>query len=177
VIRSRKIRHRVTRQTGERSRSAPISERRRPFGGAVKACWLALSLLAACGMWPFGTDLLISFDLGVIDGWAFEDFAVVSADRGRIIVQGAATIPDRCNALEVDGLDRSGESIELVLQIVDRSEPGYQCPDQVLRWHYTAAIGVLSPGVYSLRVRYTYPGSGWTDRTVFDGPVPVAGPP
>src|SRR5215207_612946 len=86
--------------------------------------------------------------------------AVGAADR--IKVEGAVTTPTPCYDL-AGHLEREGTNTLTLVVEARRKEGG--CIQMIAAFGYDAAVRGLAPGRYVLRVRQTYPGTGWYART------------
>lgn len=84
---------------------------------------------------------------------------------GGVRVEARLSAPDPCRRLS-GTVRRTGRDV--ALQVVIRPPEGGMCVTVVGNYTYSASIGGLEPGTYTLKVIHDYPGTGWPSGPVLE---------
>lgn len=133
-----------------------------------------LALTAACtaSTLAFDDDLQLGFDWRREDTAQYRPEPVVTAagGAGEIVVGARLSAPSPCEKLTADARSGDGRTVELEVRILPDAPA---CIAVIGNFAYTARVQGLEPGVYTVRVRHLYPGTGWPSGTVLETPVTV----
>lgn len=94
-----------------------------------------------------------------------------TAGSGQVEVTARLSAPDPCRDLSGE-LSRSGQELTLTVSVRGRDD-GMMCTAVVATFGYTATLGGLAPGSYTLRVVHDYPGTGWPSGPVLEESLTV----
>lgn len=95
----------------------------------------------------------------------------VTAVPGGVRIESRLSAPDPCRRLAGE-VRRAGRGVSLHVT-VHPPERGTMCAAVVGSYVYSASIGGLDPGAYTLRVVHDYPETGWPSGAVLESSITV----
>ena len=84
-----------------------------------------------------------------------------SASEKQVVIAGSLSTPNPCYKVEAA---MSGGPDRPTLTLTANAQPGF-CAQVIGNFDYEATVTGLSSGRHRVRVVYTYPNTGWDDKT------------
>ncbi len=133
------------------------------------AFWLSATGLGALGIVACGSvrpqanttqEATLEFVILETEIRAQRDTSYLSGSGdGQLTVSGVIRTPNPCYSLDAE-VDADADSV--TLRVTATPQPRI-CASVVAAFPYTATVGGLKGGAYTVNVLYTYPATGWDD--------------